>query len=633
MKQENLLQLSAYLADVGDYVSGEELAARFHMTTRTIRNYVAEINASAENMPFILTSRRGYRWNIPADSPLVSRVPIKPDPQTPAERSGYILRQLLYRYNVQFDHLMERLAISDRTLEADLIGIKAVLRPYQIELHRRGELLYLRGPISQRRLLIYRLILQTARVDLLTLAFLESVFPEYSASAICRKADEILCKHGLAIYGDAIYELVLRMMIQLEQIHSNNIREAEEFVFLDWETYPDYLAAVELVQELEVMTGTIYPHSEIEYLTLLLIAKTMVVSPDPGRQPSAVRALRPMADSLLNWASHYMGASLIKNLPPLWFAVYLHRLLIRQQMKLASLVSFGDKLQIAYPSLYKIAADFLFQLSLQTGTTIAREEISSLGIILGSHICDAKVYEGITPCALVCPANPALATEIQIALQTHIGSCLDCRQILLTPDIDQLSDEIELVLSLVPLRYLPHCVQISPFPKSTDFMQIYREIQRIKTDAYIQKLLVFFSQYLDEAHFYPRVSIRGWRDLIHRVCSALVQEGSIDAEYEKHLLSCEAFDSSVRAGVMALPYAPHSSVLRDQLVLVTARDGIRWSGEKVDLVVFLLCHEMDQMDFRIIYDLLVKVFSQPRHVQEIRTATRLSEVIEVLRKL
>ena len=75
MKQENLLQLSAYLADVGDYVSGEELAARFHMTTRTIRNYVAEINASAENMPFILTSRRGYRWNIPADSPLVSRVP------------------------------------------------------------------------------------------------------------------------------------------------------------------------------------------------------------------------------------------------------------------------------------------------------------------------------------------------------------------------------------------------------------------------------------------------------------------------------------------------------------------------------------------------------------------------------
>ena len=60
MDKKRLQQLYTCISQSDEWLSGRELAARLHLSARTIRNYVREIN---REKPYILSSQHGYRLN------------------------------------------------------------------------------------------------------------------------------------------------------------------------------------------------------------------------------------------------------------------------------------------------------------------------------------------------------------------------------------------------------------------------------------------------------------------------------------------------------------------------------------------------------------------------------------------
>lgn len=630
MKQEKIAQLSLWLATCGDYVSGEELAVLLHTTTRTIRNYVFEINASSEGEPLILTSQKGYRWNIPDDSmQLISRSE-RPTPHSPNERTSYIIRQLLYRKNVHYDTLMDKLVVSSYTLDSDLTRTKGILRPFCMSLHRRGDILYLEGRQMDRRRLIVNTILKTSNISYLSMEFLENVFSNISAVKISELLTKILPTYGLSGTGEKYYELMLHMMVQIEQIQAGNIITKNEFPLNELETFSDYRCAIELAEKLEQGFECSYSRLERAYLALLLIAKAEDNFPILHDIPQSASELHQSAGWLVTRLGRYLHTDFSQGPFTTWLSMYLYRMIIRQKLQFFRPSQLRSKMRSAYPTLYELTANFLFEFSQKINVTIHSEEVCELSIILASYIQDSYVFEAPVPCSLILPVEHSLAEHIQSQLSTRMGSVLDIRQVLLQTDHEQISQDAKLVLSLIPLRQHPHCIQISPFLKSADFQKIYREIQHIKMEGYINRLKAYLNRYLKDSHFLYSSELKNRNGVIHYVCRQLVKEGIVSSEYEQNLIDSENFESSGFDDLVSVPFTAHPSVSRNCVFVVTTKDHIPWSSGKINLFFFLICRDPDSYDFRDLYDLLVKIFCHPHNVQRVAGSRSVQELFEGL---
>lgn len=630
MKQDKINQLSSWLATSGDYVSGEELAILLHTTTRTIRNYVFEINASSEGDPLILTSRKGYRWNIPDGSMQLIPQSKHPTPHSPNERTSYIIRQLLYRKNVHYDMLMDRLIISSYTLDSDLTRTKGILRPFNMILHRRGDILYLEGQQIDRRRLIANTILKSSNVSCLSMEFLESIFPNISAVEISRLFSNTFPSYGLSCIGEKYYELVLHVMVQMEQIQAGNIITKREFILNDLDVFSDYQCAMDLARKLENLAGYPYPQLEIEYLALLLIAKAEDCFPILHAIPQPAAELYQSAGWLVTRLGRYLHTDFSQDSFTAWLSMYLYRMIIRQKFQLSRPSQLRSKMRSAYPTLYELTANFLFDFSKRIGVAIHSDEVCWLSIKLASYVQDNYVFESSVPCSLILPVDPSLAEHIQSQLSARLDSVLDIRQILLQTDDTQISQDTKLVLSLIPLQQHPHCIQISPFPKSADFQKIYSEILQIKMEGYINRLKAYLNRYLENSHFIHSSELKSRHDVIHYVCSRLVKEGIVSSEYENCLIDSENFESSGFDDLVSVPFTAHPSVSRNCVFIVTTEEHIPWLSGKINLFFFLICRDPDSYDFRDLYDLLVKIFCHPHNIQRVAGSKSIHELFEAL---
>lgn len=633
MKQDKKTLLSSWLANAGDYVSGEELATLLHTTTRTVRNYIREINAASEGNPLILASRKGYRWNIPEGSMQILPAKKNSLPLTPSERTSYILRQILYRKNIQYDTLLDKLMVSSYTLDGDLLNMKGILRPFQMTLHRRGSLLYLEGKQVDRRRLIVNTILRRRSVSVLTLEYLDTVFSGISATEISYILQKRLPEYALSGSGERYYELVLHIMVQLEQIMEGNIISRREFVLSDLEVYPDYACALDIAKNLEILAGRPYSQPEKEHLALLLIAMDEDNYPIAHAIPPAALNLQGAARAMISQLEIHLHTDFSGDSFSASLSMYLQRMIIRQKLHLSRPSQLRSKMRSAYPTLYKLIANFLFTLSEAAGLSISSDEICWFAIKLASYVQDNCVFEAPVPTCLILPVDHTLAKHIQIQLSERMGDLLDIRQCLLQTDIGRISQDAKLVLSLIPMPRYPHCIQISPFPNSSDFRKIYREILHIKTEEHILRLKEYLSKYLKDSLFIHTSELKTKTSVIHCVCHELIKEGIISSEYEKHLIEAEDFESSGFDDLVAVPFTTHSCIKQNCVFVVTTKEPIPWLSGKINLFFFLICNDPGSFDFLNLYDLLIKVFCQPQNVKKVAGSRTIQEFYAALTEI
>lgn len=629
MKQEKTDALIAWLANSGGYVSGDELAAVLHTTTRSVRNYVAEINRGAKGEPLIRSCRNGYCWNLPDE-----RIRTEPDAdragsRTPQDRVACILRQLLFRGKISYDALADRLLVSSYTLDEDLNRVRQIFRPFGIHIHRRGDILRLAGPQIPRRKLIMDTIYRTENIAALRMSLLQEIFPNIPAEEMARTVTDSLQKYGLSCYGEQLYELTLLVTLQLEQIRIGNVI-TEEWAAPPVEIagFPDLGCARELADRLEVVYGVYYPPAERRYLTLLLIARAEDGNAVPTVMPDPV--MLRQAELLITRIGKYLRTDLISGSFVRWLGVYLQRMTVRQALQLTRPCPLRTKMRSAYPSLYGLTADFLFSFSKTAGVSVSSEEICWLAIILASYIRDEYVFEAPISCSLMLPVAPALADRICMTLKNRMGSLLEVRQVLLQPDTDRILPDARLLISLLPMQEHTHFVQISPFPKSSDFRRIYDMVLRIKLEGYVHQLKEYVCRYTGQNDFLHAGELKSRKALIQRVCGQLTREGIVPEDYERYLMGMESFESSGFDNLVAVPFAAHPGIRRNCLYIVTTENHISWKTGKINLFFFLVCRDPDNMDFRILYDLLIKIFCQPRNVQAVSGSRSLPEFLDRL---
>ncbi|MEZ5085856.1 MAG: HTH domain-containing protein [Tessaracoccus sp.] len=119
-------------------VSGKQLAQHLNVSTRTVRTYVAELNARGS---VVVATHRGYMLDPRAWAQISRADDSKSSAATPDERLRYLCRSLASSSeSISIYELADQLYVSDSTLETDLGRVREVLRENDLTLWRQREL-------------------------------------------------------------------------------------------------------------------------------------------------------------------------------------------------------------------------------------------------------------------------------------------------------------------------------------------------------------------------------------------------------------------------------------------------------------------------------------------------------------
>jgi len=163
------------------WITAAELAHDLGVTTRSIRNYVAELKDAAAPFEPVVSSPNGYRLdrdayaayrageesraNVAAGSAAAAVA------ASPQERLTHLARRLLDEpEGIDVYDTADRLHVSDSTIESDLTRMRGLLSDTELGLERHGGRVQLSGPEIARRKLLSRLFRDEMRQGVVDLA-------------------------------------------------------------------------------------------------------------------------------------------------------------------------------------------------------------------------------------------------------------------------------------------------------------------------------------------------------------------------------------------------------------------------------------------------------------------------------
>ena len=132
-KQSELIK---YLSENNKPVNSKELAHALNISSRSIKNYVHEIN-ELYGKNIILSSRSGYELNPTSNYSLLLSKEDTAIPQTLEERSFYIIKQLILNHSKEIEifDLCDYLCVSYSTIKSIISKMKNLFLLIILNLH------------------------------------------------------------------------------------------------------------------------------------------------------------------------------------------------------------------------------------------------------------------------------------------------------------------------------------------------------------------------------------------------------------------------------------------------------------------------------------------------------------------
>ncbi len=632
MNKDNLNKLISYLSNSNDWVTASVLALHLHTSTRTVANYIRAINAEAGNELLILSSAKGYRLNKKRQNHVSLYSLEHYQPETPEERINYIIRNLLYRDNIDISFLLSSLSISERTLETDIIRIRAILKSFQLKLQIHHEHLYIHGKESDRRRLIAECIFRSGKIKYLTLEYLMESFPNSDCHNIYLSLLKILGQFHLTCDRYHLNHLLLFIIIQLSQIKKGNYLKPNELTVFEISECFETKAANALIDILP--NPPVFTPEEIHYLNALLFTHTMPELPviTPVNDDEWLEWYSLTLDSL-KIMEQYLNIDCTQDNFPQIMTNYFIRMNIRQHINLSKCHPLTDTLRSEHPLLLDISSNMLLFINSKKALPLINQETGDLSLMLAEYIYGKRNFESRISCTLLCPFMPTLAQKICNDLEKHLGDSLYIKQILTTTDTNCIASDSDLTVSLLPIDYSEHTAIISALPKSQDYQFIRHKIQQIKREQDRNFLRLYLIAYMKPQHFETNKHFSSAEDVIHYISLKLQQENIVDESFEEKLLQRERTDTTSFYNAIALPHVCNRCVKRNSIFIVSSQTPISWGNNKVNLIIQISIQEDLLTDFTKVYGILVKMFSKSQNLKNVLQIQKYEDLLTVLPSL
>ncbi|MFJ4999438.1 BglG family transcription antiterminator [Microbacterium sp. NPDC088619] len=620
MSRQRQDQLLSSLLRQEKWVTAANLADQLGVTPRSIRSYVAALNARTGEADAVESGPAGYRAGPGARQALRAR---QNGESAPRDRLHGLVRTLLdVPDGVDVFATADALHVSEATLEADLARVRTLLDGTDLTLERDREIVRLRGNEAAQRRLLSRL----AHDEMDAASFHPETFRRALAGGIIA-ADAVgpfkselvreLGEQGYYVNELAISDVLLHIAIAAERVAAGHA--LEEGPAGAREEIPRVGAVIARLaqQHFSVALGD----GDSGHLASLVL--TRIVAPGEDAAGDVARSgVDPRVEAAVRAeiarAADDFQVDLVDETFVLRLALHVQNLMRRAEESALTRNPLTRSLKTSYPMIFEVAVSIASGLHDRLGTPIHDDEIAYIAMHVGGRLERSRKAESILTATIVCPGYYELHELLRSSVDRSLGSAIEVTSVITKVDPDWASFDTDLVLSTIePGAAGDRFVRIQPFLTDADVDRIQQAAARVRRGRRLTRLRAELARYfVADAFLYP-LPDEGEESIIRRLGGLLVDAGLIGDDYVDNTILRERMSSTAFTDALAVPHALQMTATRTAIAIGVADGSAAWGEGRVQVVALAAFSESDRAAFQTVFEQLVEVFSERDSVQRI----------------
>ena len=623
-KQELLIQ---YLIDQSQLMTSDKLAKAIGLSVRTIKTYIAELNAMYPNL--ISSSNRGYLIQKQKARLLLSHQ--ENLPQDYDERCLYIIKNLLLdkQEDLNLYDLCDELFISYSTLKNYIARMNKSFSSFHITFTSEKDILHMHGMEKDKRKLISHVLNEEASGNFLDYNFLQQSFPEYDIDDVSKQLHSMLFLHHYYINDFSFLNLLQHMLIMVDRIHHGNHIQQDEYAA--YQNYHDPLID-ELCVCFQQCFHIKFTSGEKAEISLLLQTNTNYnfIEQESELHQLVTNDILILSRNIVANVDEHYSIDLSSNDFFTPFCLHLKNLKLRLRTNSNVKNPMLDSIKNSCPTIYDIATFIAYQLMQEFQTVINEDEIAFLALHVGTEIERQKTMQSKVHAILLCPQYLHISTMLKNQLLLDFKEQLTITSVLSFEH--ELSDKTyDLLITTIPLseHITTLYVLLPPLPMKYQKANIFDAIQQIQNYKMGKLLADNLDRYFSEDIFYV-FDTTSKEEIMKTLSQSMIASGYVDVDFEDELQRRENASSTAFMNI-AIPHPMKMSAFKTTIGVGLSKKGIQWDNQHTVYAVFMIAFQkIDQKHFHELYESIIMLFHNPLIIQELRHCETLDDLKKLL---
>lgn len=623
------------LEKTGNWIEASYLADMLGVTTRTIRNRIKKIN-NLSSSPIVESSYRGYRLAKSAKQPSKKNTSINDD----ESRTDQLLRLLISTDEplVIYD-LADEFCISDATIESDLRRVRDSIRLFDLKIIRHRDTVLLQGSEGNKRRLIGCMLATESPVGFATFTGEGIVRGGYDLPWLTGIVTQSLTSQGLHADDYGVNNIVMHLVVTIDRIEKGRTLPKEnrrDHVLLDT---PGFTAAQLICSRISSKFNISMNDEEIAYFALILSSNSS------GKNYSFNS--KNQLEDLINQSDIELAQAIVAKLEQVYhlepfdyeflthIAIHLHGILQRVPNGVFAKNPLSNRIKETYPLVYDMAAFFATEITAKTGLSLNEDEVSFLAFHIGAYFDRENPESESVSCAFLYLDYHDLHRQSINRIQTEFGRNLSIDTVMPVTSCNPVELSNELIITPVEINS-PHSgrtVIVNPILTNTDMDAIKKATDAILARRRGTQAFGLIKRFLVKSLFHEELYAATKEELIRTIVKTCSSVGFCEENYAKEVLEREVLSPTAFSNRVAMPHSMSASTERSFLSVVINQKPMDWDGQKVNIIMLMGLSEHDRASFRILFDSLIQVLSEPANVTRLIKSKNYEEFSELLNEM
>lgn len=557
-----------------DVMTTNEMALLFHVSSKTIRNDVKEINEEAASIGRILPQPgKGMHLEVTDREKLLQMIERYTNEQiyTPEQRVRYIINYLLSEKNsVSSLKLASHLYISNFQLGSDIKRANKQLSEYGLEIISKGKKGYsLSGAERNKRRYLVDDLNQFSGKN-------THLFSESTRNQLRNGITDIFDEVSYTINEEMLEYLMDHIVVSMMRYQEGFFLEADEVLFCELCQMPEYRIAERIASWILTKFQCTFSSEEIVFLTLQLLSNK-----EASENTAKDEDIQNMIQTTLAAIHQKFGIDFSED-DLLKQSLYLHMLPLMNRIRydLDIRNPLVSEIKIKYPLTYDLAGEVALLLNQQYQYKLSENELAYLSIHFNLALERYKKKKQKWRILLATPLGTRNCELIEYRLKEYLKEHLS-ELITLSPrDVPSVDlSSFDLIISTKKLNIETNYIYIASVLDDEHLKQIHQTLMYDENELYlincISSQLIF-------------TDIKGTnkKDILMQICKRLKNVVETEGDLYSSVMEREKLLTTEIGNLAAFPH-PLNPISTKTFMSVTILDKpVLWDSQLVQ-VVFL----------------------------------------------
>lgn len=603
------------------YLTSQEIASGIDVSNRTARKYLHLLeDALKQESLATIEAKQGNGYQLKIEDArrfdefyleeVKSQMASKDITtiQESNDRQYYILNRLFFEQSaVYVDAIADELFVSRSTISNDLVEIKKLITPYQIELQSKSNkgIFIVGNEQNIRHFIMNYFFMERLHDNLFAFSMYANLLEGISVEEIVIIVLDECRESQLKLSDFIVYNLVLHIGLAIKRIQNGFFMDIQAPISFDEDSI-EYQTALKILARIEHAVGITFSSEEADFIALHLknkiTAKTIFKKADATEEQIRAQLLETLKAIDQDTPFDLEHDTILIDGLMLHFIPLLTRLQNNSSIENPLL----EEIKTQYPDLFELTVNYFSKMPVFKSYQVTEGEWAYLAIHITAAV-ERYFNEQKTHVLVICATGLGSSQMIKNRLEREFGSRILIEKVISYYEIaEQDLSHIDLVISSINLGNVvlnAPIVNVSVFLGKDDIQKINHEISSNKGSHFVagrkesdRKELVEEQVELIERSFKPDlfyfVGEHSTKDAVLRELISKIEavEGTdLQENFLKQLKLRESYSSVVFSEFMAVPHPIEALTKEGHVAVAVAPEGITWDKEYQNIqLVFLL---------------------------------------------